>query len=255
MAKGTLVNRLRGRVRRELRDVAPGRRLRVRLATSFIEQEPRQEGPTRVLDAGSEEGLLCLELARRHPDFVLVAADWAEAPLHRGRAWAEAEGLDVHFVRCDLQRFLAQDCFDVVVALESLVEIPDDRAALRNLATAVRPGGLLLVQVPTADWTPVLGTADRTWRREARHGYDAEELRAALDDLGFEVTRTLGTFRRGTALAQDVRDRWKGRGRWVQLLMLPVMAGAVRLELAGVGWGPPRAYFVVARRNSEPSAS
>jgi SAM-dependent methyltransferase len=241
-------HRVENRLRRELRDAAPGRRLRLQLARAAVERFADGRPPLRLLDAGSEEGLLCLEFARRHPDWLLVATDLAEQPLRRGRRWAREEGLSVSHVRADLTGFLGSGAFDAIVSLETLMEIPDDRAALRGIAAALRPGGLLVAQVPTADWKPVLPSADRTWRREVRHGYAAADLSAALGELGFDIGEVRPTFRRPTALAQDVRDRFKRRGPAIQLLLLPLMAAAVRLERAGLAWGPARAWFVVATK-------
>jgi SAM-dependent methyltransferase len=240
------VRSMRAFATRQLRDLPPGRRLRIRLAIEAIESRHGDEPDLRVLDAGSEEGLLCLELARRHPRWLLVAADIAEPPLRRGLVWAEAERLPVRYLNCDLQRTLAESAFDMVAALESLAEIPDDRAAMATIAAALRPGGLFLVQVPAADWTPVLPGAERSWRREVRHGYEAAELVNVLAALGLVAQSVTPTFRRTVALAQDVRDRLRPRSRYGQLALLPLMAGAVALERAGVTWGPPRALFVVA---------
>lgn len=233
-------------IKRELRNLAPGRRLRLRLALAAIERHAGGRESLRVLDAGSEEGLLCLELARRHPDWRLIAADIAEEPLRRGLSWAEAEGLSVQYLRCDLQRPLGRSVYDAVIALESLEEIPDDAAAMQSMVVALRSGGLFVAHVPTANWTPVLPGADRTWRRQARHGYDGAELAAVLDRLEMDVHELHPTFRRTAALAQDVRDLLKRRSRFTQLFMLPMMAAAVELERAGFTWGPPRGLFVVA---------
>ena len=235
-------------LRRQLRNVAPGRRLRLQLGLEAVERYAEGRPRLRLLDAGSEEGLLCLELARRHPDWLLVAADISEDPLVRGSGWARAEALAVQYVRCDLTRSLGEGAYDVVVALESLVEIPDDRAAMAAMVAALRRGGLVVLQVPTAHWTPVLPGAERTWRREARHGYEIDELTALLEGLGLEVTQVRPTFRRLVAVAQDVRDRLKRRGRCTQLLLLPAMAAVVRLERRGITWGPPRGWFVVATK-------
>jgi len=243
-----LRRRVKDDVRRRLRNVAPGRRLRLQLGLAAVERYAGGRSEFRLLDAGSEEGLLCLELARHHPGWSLVAADIAEAPLRRGREWARAEGLHVSYVRCDLTRSLGDDVYDAVLALESLVEIPDDRAALEAMVAALRPGGLFVAQVPTADWTPVLKSAEHTWRREVRHGYEARELAEVLESLGLDVEQLRPTFRRLTALAQDVRDRLKHRGPRTQLLLLPLMAAAVRLERTGIGWGPARGWFVVATK-------
>jgi SAM-dependent methyltransferase len=202
----------------------------------------------RVVDAGAEEGLLCLELARRHPHWTLVAADIAAGPLRRGQAWARAEGLPVHFVRCDLQRPLGSAGFDVVVALELFEEVPDDGAAIRTLAALLRPGGLFVAHVPAAGWTPVLRGADRTWRREVRHGYTADGFGMLLNEAGLETRAVQPTFRRTAALAQDVRDRLKPRSGAGKLALLPFMAGAVALERAGITWGQPRGLLVAAIR-------
>ena len=234
---------------RRLRDLPPGRRLRLRLALAAVEAYAAERPPAerlRLLDAGGEEGLLCLELARRHPDWTLVAADISAAALQRGRRWAGEEGLAVSFVRLDLTQCLGTERYDVVVSLECLAEVPDDEAALRSMVRALRPGGRFVAQLPTADWTPVLPGARRVWRRQVRHGYDPGELAARLTGLGLDVRELRPTFRRTVALAQDLRDRLKRRRRAVRLLLLPLMAGAVRLEQAGVTCGPARALLVVA---------
>ncbi|MGI8867707.1 MAG: class I SAM-dependent methyltransferase [Mycobacteriales bacterium] len=237
---------LRHRLARELRNVPPGRRQRQQVALDAIESHTAGRDEVRLLDAGSEEGLLCLELARRHPTWQLIAADIAAEPLRRGREWAQAEQLPMHHVRCDLQLPVCESKYDVAVALESLVEIPDDRAAMGSIAVALRPGGLFIAQVPTADWTPVLRGSERSWRREARHGYETAEVTTLLDELGLDVQSVRPTFRRTVALAQDVRDRCKRRGRLAQLALLPLMITAVAAERSGLTWGPARALFVVA---------
>ena len=202
--------RLSGWLDRRVRDLPPGRRLRQLLALELVERHAAgRDGALTVLDAGCEEGLLCLELARRHPGWRLVAADLAAPALRRGRTWALEEGLAVSFVQLDVTRSLGTAAYDVVLSLECLEEVPDDQAALRAMATALRPGGLFVGHVPTADWSPVLKGAARTWRREVRHGYDPGELRSRLEALGLGVLEVSPTFRRTTALAQDLRDACK----------------------------------------------
>lgn len=220
----------------------------MQLAISTVEAHFGDRPQLTVLDAGSEEGLLCFALARRHPSWRLLATDISLPPLRTGREWARAEGIRVVHFQADLQRPIGVGMYDAVVSLESLVEIPDDQAALRTLVAALRTGGVLIVQVPTADWVPVLKGAERMWRREVRHGYDADELTARLTQLGMTVESVTPTFRRAAALAQDLRDRLKHRGRWVRVALLPLMATAVALERAGATWGPARAVMVVAVR-------
>jgi SAM-dependent methyltransferase len=188
---------------------------------------------------------VCLELARRHPGWHLVAADLALQPLRRGRRWAREARAEVSFVQLDVTRPMGTAVYDVVLSLECLEEVPDDQAALVAMATALRPGGLFVAHVPTADWSPALSGAAQTWRREVRHGYDPGELRSRVASVGLDVQQVVPSFRRMTALAQDIRDRCKHWPRASRLLF-PLMAGAVRLEQAGLTWGPPRGLLVVA---------
>jgi hypothetical protein len=105
---------------------------------------------------------------------------------------------------------------------------------------------LLVAQVPTADWKPVLRTANRTWHREVRHGYDAEQLRQHLETAGLRVCEIKGTFHRLAALAQDVRDALRRRSTLIRLLALPLCVFAVYVERLGLRLGRPRAWFVVS---------
>jgi SAM-dependent methyltransferase/peptidoglycan/xylan/chitin deacetylase (PgdA/CDA1 family) len=244
------VRRARPIAERATRDLAPGRRLRLRTALAAIEHTWGAADVLRVLDAGCEEGLLALALAERHPGWTIVAADLNTTALERGRANARAAGLhNVHFVALDLTRDLPVASFDVIVLLESLAEIPDDRAALRSVTSALRPDGRLYVHAPDADWQPVLRGTDRLWYRNVRAGYSADELRAAMCDSGLETLEVTPTMRSGVQLAEELRQRAvRGRGLPVQLAALPLMAGVVALERRGVAWGPSRGLFAVGRR-------
>jgi SAM-dependent methyltransferase len=241
----TIRRRLTMRLTGILRRTAPGRRLRIALALDALDSCPAQ---ARVLDAGAEEGLLCLALARRHPAWTLVAADWSMPPLARGRRWARQRNARICFVQADLMRPLSTEQFDAVVALECLVEVPDDTAALHTLVSALRSGGLFVAQVPTADWEPVLPTAEKTWHREARHGYDADELRRWLESAGLSVHAISGTFHRIAALAQDIRDALRRRSPFVRMIAVPLCVAAVAVERVGIRIGRPRAWFVIAAK-------
>jgi 2-polyprenyl-3-methyl-5-hydroxy-6-metoxy-1,4-benzoquinol methylase len=202
-----------------------------------------------VLDAGCEYGLFSLDLARRHPNWRIVGVDIATEALDQARAQAGRLGLrNVRFRQADLTQPLSDERFDVVVALECLVEIADHEAAVRTLAGAARPGGLLVLQVPTADWQPVFPFGEKRWRREARHGYAAEELRGLLDGGGFDVRRLSPSMRLVARAAQELRDRWKQRGLKAQLALFPAMAVAAWLDRHGATWGAPRAWYVEAIR-------
>jgi hypothetical protein len=138
-----------------------------------------------------------------------------------------------------------------VIALECLSEIPEDEQALRMMAAALAPGGLLLVQVPEQSWKPVLRGSAATWREQVRHGYSAPGLTSMLEGAGLNVLELRPTYRNTAAVAQEIRDRIKDRGPVLRALTFPPLAACVWLERLGVTWGPPKALLAVARRPPE----
>jgi SAM-dependent methyltransferase len=229
--------------------MAPARRLRLALAEGEVAARLGADGRLQVLDAGCGDGLLSLAMAKRHPDWSLVGVDLREDLLEGAGRRAAARGLpNARFVPGNLERPLPERDRDAVTAVECLSEIPDDRQALRMMFEALRPAGLLVVQVPERDWQPVLPGSPGTWREQVRQGYTAEQLRALLEEIGFADVQVRPTYRSLAAAAQEIRDRIKDRGVFVRLLAFPFLAAAVRLERAGATWGRGNALLASGRR-------
>ncbi|MGN6274824.1 MAG: class I SAM-dependent methyltransferase [Solirubrobacterales bacterium] len=235
---------LRAILEERLALMAPARRLRLALAEGEVAARRGGSGRLRVLDAGCGDGLLSLAMAKRHPRWSLVGIDLREDMLEGARQRAVARGLpNARFVAGNLEQPLPERDRDVVLAVECLSEIPDDRQALRMMRHALAPGGLLVVQVPERDWQPVLPGSSGTWREQVRQGYTAEQLEAALREAGFEDVQVRPTYRSLAAAAQEIRDRIKDRGLLVRLLAFPFLTAAVRLERRGLTWGRPNALL------------
>jgi SAM-dependent methyltransferase len=235
--------------------LAPARRLRFQLTADAIEAFAERRF-VRILDAGCGDGLLAEMLARRHPSWQIVGIDAREEMLERGRERASRAGLtNVRFVCGDLTQDLGHGIYDVVAAVECLVEIPDDARALAMMSAALRPGGAFIAQVPERHWTPVLPWSERTWRYEIRHGYDRAEFVQSLRRVGLDVLDVRGSCRGLVRTAQEIRDGVKTAPVWLRALAFPLMVLAVRLERWGVTWGRERALFVLARRAERARAS
>jgi len=238
---------LRAILEERLALMAPARRLRLALAEGAATRRRGGDSRLRVLDAGCGDGLLSLAIAKRHPRWSLVGVDLREDMLEGARKRAVARGLsNARFVVGNLEQPLPERDRDVVLAVECLSEIPDDRQALRMMRDALAPGGLLVVQVPERDWGPVLPGSSGTWREQVRQGYTAEQLEAALREAGFEDVAVQPTYRSLAAAAQEVRDRIKDRGLLLRLLAFPFLAAAVRFERWGLTWGRPNALLATA---------
>lgn len=236
----------------QARDVPAARRLRFALAVDAVERfsagRPLEVRRLRVLDAGGGDGLLAEALARRHPDWLLVAGDLDSDRLEMARRRLGPGLHNVELARLDLTQDLGEAAHDVVLAIECLEEIADDDAALGAMARALRPGGLLVVHVPERDWRPLLPGSESTWRHEVRHGYSRDELAGRLARAGLEVQAIHTTSHALVRLAQEARDLTKDRSARLQLLTLPLALAAVWLERHGVRLGRGRALFAQAVR-------
>jgi 2-polyprenyl-3-methyl-5-hydroxy-6-metoxy-1,4-benzoquinol methylase len=231
-----------------LRLLSPARRQRFALTLATIETWAGA-GSLQVLDAGCGDGVFTEALGRRHPAWRVVGIDVSSPALAQARNRVAAGAVpNVDFVASNLTADLGTSLYNVVLAIECLVEIEDDRRALRMLATAVAPEGLLVVHVPALDWRPVLPGSPATWRHEVRHGYDRSELVRMIEETGLTVVQVRGSYRRLVQAAQEIRDRIKTAPTWVRALAFPPMALAVLLEGAGLTWGREQALFAVAVR-------
>ncbi len=229
--------------------MAPARRLRLAEVEAELADRFGAGERARVLDAGCGDGLLTLAMARRRPGWDFLGVDLRKDLLEGARSRAGARGLgNVDFRAADLERPLGDSGFDASLAIECLSEIPDDRAALRTLVGALRPGGLFVAHVPERSWKPVLPGSSGTWREQVRQGYDADELAAALRDAGLEEVSVKPTYRSLAAGAQEVRDRIKDRSLVLRLLAFPFLVAAARLERAGITWGRPNALLAAGVR-------
>jgi SAM-dependent methyltransferase len=154
----------------------------------------------RLLDLGSGPGRHAFEAYRRGAH--VVCADLLHDDLRRALATLTAMAgageapADAAFgaARADALRLpFADASFDHVVAAEVLEHIPEDRAAMREIARVLRPGGTAAVSVPR--WLPERVCwllSDRYHDRPGGHVrvYRGHELRGRLAAAGLRVTGT-----------------------------------------------------------------
>ena len=142
----------------------------------------------RVLEIGAGMGNLSRQLARRRQRY--VASDIDEEHIERLRKRLRHHvHLETEF--CDLSRtedFLPfANSMDTVVCLNVLEHIEDDRGALRNIHSALAPGGRAIVLVPEGQ--RLYGKLDEVLGHHRR--YSHRQLRERLEEAGFTVETIL----------------------------------------------------------------
>jgi SAM-dependent methyltransferase len=156
-----------------------------------------------VLEIGAGIGNLSQYLSPRRQQY--IASDIDDEHLARLRVRFQNRP-NVALARCDLSR--AEDFapfrrrFDTVICLNVLEHIADDAVGLRNIASALAPGGHAIVLVPQDQ--RIYGTLDKELGHYRR--YAELELRTRMETAGFTVERVL-RFNRVT------RHGWWFNGR------------------------------------------
>jgi SAM-dependent methyltransferase len=140
-------------------------------------------GRGTLLDVGSYMGL-----------FLRAATDrgWRCRGVEPDRdAWSHAVntlGLDVSWGTLETVEF-APHSFDAITMLQVLEHLSDPRQTLQQVRELLRPGGVLMVEVPNIDCWPVklLGRRHRHFAKHHFTFFALKTLSALLRDCGYEV--------------------------------------------------------------------
>ena len=168
----------------------------------------------RVLEVGAGSGRDSATLARAGARAflldasagALVLASRADAEF-RGRSLVQGDGLHAPFPDAS---------FDLVFHQGLLEHFPDPHPLLAENRRLLRPGGVLLVDVPQTfhPWTALKKTLialDR-WFAGWETQYTAPELERLLQESGFEVTTTYGDWMNPSLAYRLVRQGLRAAG-------------------------------------------
>lgn len=151
----------------------------------------------RLLDAGSGFGQYTYYCVKRFPLASVLAVDVKEEQIHDCTEFFRRLGYThVTFRVEDLLEPLHADEFDLILSVDVMEHIEDDRRVFRNFARALRPGGFLLINTPSDRGGSDTGAAGQEGfiDEHARTGYGADEIAAKLVEAGLAVERITYTY-------------------------------------------------------------
>jgi glycosyltransferase involved in cell wall biosynthesis/ubiquinone/menaquinone biosynthesis C-methylase UbiE len=172
-----------------------------RRALTLLDHLDLHDGET-VLDCGCGMGVYIM-MMRRLRDVTIVGVDGDLGRL----AWAEREGVAAQLARVDIHKLpFASGSFDKVLMSEVLEHLADDRAAMREVYRVLKPGGVLALSVPHADypllWDPINKTLEALHIAPFRNAgpitglwsnhwrlYHPSDLRDVIGTAGFTIDK------------------------------------------------------------------
>jgi len=236
---------------------APANGLRIRLRRVL----PQTEGSyDQILDAGCGGGVFSLELAKQHPEGQVLGVELEQSLVDRANVVARESGLpNCRFERGDVTKLDFDAQFDLVVSVDNFEHVEDDVTAMRQLYSALRPGGRLVVHVPGHDrrWPVFAKHVNFDVPGHVRPGYHVADLVQKLADAGFRVDDSQYTYGFIETLTNNISYAITGAGQRRKGLYALVFPFLLVVSYFGQ-WAKPKwgaGVLAVADRPLEPAES
>jgi len=156
-------------------------------ASSELKKNIKNRGV--LLEIGSSSGYLLKDIKKAFPGIFLIGSDCIHEPLEKIAKSCH----DIPLVQFDLNNCpLPDNCTDIIIALNVLEHIQDDISALRQIHRILKPGGIVIIEVPAnQDLYDFYDAQLKHFRR-----YSIEELSNKVKRSGFEIQKAthLGFF-------------------------------------------------------------
>jgi 2-polyprenyl-3-methyl-5-hydroxy-6-metoxy-1,4-benzoquinol methylase len=155
------------------------------------------EDEISIFDAGTGYGQYSYFMAKNLRPNNIFAIDVKEQWIKDCREFFKERKIsNVKFGIEDLTEITHENKFDLIVSVDVMEHIPDDKKVFQNFYNALKPGGFLLINTPSIyGGSDVHDEEGESFISEhARDGYSFEDLETKLVPLGFTVYRSRYTY-------------------------------------------------------------
>nr|WP_058914287.1 class I SAM-dependent methyltransferase [Entomohabitans teleogrylli] len=149
----------------------------------------------RILDLGCGPGFYTQRLASR--GFRCTGVDFSPAAIDHARREAQRADLSIHYQQQDVRRFVAttpQDLIMMTFGEFNVFSAGDARHLLSHIASQLRPGGWLLLEVHTFQAVQNMGMAQPRWESCPQGLFLAEPHLLLTESAWNAATQTASTL-------------------------------------------------------------
>lgn len=154
-------------------------------------------GPKHILDAGSGFGSFVYVLHKIDPLYSILGIDNNPRHVSDGNDFVgRMELKNIFFRTMDIRDLNYTHAFDLILCVSTLEYLEDVEDVLKRFARAVKPGGNLLIYVPSDHYTPqqieenarLFGTSNKL------NSFNLMRLKVAMRNAGFPKVRARYTY-------------------------------------------------------------
>lgn len=187
-----------------------------------------QDGKSlQVLDAGSGFGQYSYYMARKFPNWHVTGIDIKQEETEAcNRFFRQAKMTNARFQPHDLTAYEKPNTYDLILSVDVMEHIEDDKKVFANFYRSLKEGGMLLISTPSdKGGSDVHHDDDISFIEEhVRDGYAAEEIEEKLTEAGFRPVETAYTYGRPGSISWRLSMKYPilmlGRSK-AFLLILP----------------------------------
>lgn len=178
-----------------------------------------------ILDVGCNMGLMSFEIARRLPAGKVLGIDTDRQFIKAAIEIKNQAGIpNVNFRVVSAPRIpsVPDNYCDVVLLIDVIEHIVDDRSLLQEVDRILKPGGVVIISVPTANYPRVFGREFHKQVGHVRDGYSIEELRALLAPTRLKIEEYHHYTYPPSAAVCFIYYRWLRNVNYISSLVSPL---------------------------------
>ncbi|HPD64397.1 MAG TPA: class I SAM-dependent methyltransferase [Bacteroidia bacterium] len=166
-----------------------------------------------MLDAGAGFGQYSWYVSRKKKNIDITAIDISQSHVDKANVFFSQIGKkNIVCSQADLTTFIKPDTYHLILSVDVMEHILDDRQVFSNFYTSLKQGGMLLVSTPSdKGGSDVHDHEDASFIDEhVRDGYSFEDITEKLHSAGFSKVECRYTY------------GWPGKISWKLLMKIPV---------------------------------
>lgn len=173
----------------------------------------KNETDGSVLDAGCGFGQYSYYISRKRPAWKVTGVDLKEDEVASCRDFfTKCHIRHAAFKVADLVTYKQDESYDLIISVDVMEHIENDRAVFRNFFQSLKPGGLLMINTPSdKGGSGVSAQGETSFIEEhVRDGYGMKEMAKKLQEAGFQKISMTYTY------------GWPGHISWHLSMKFPI---------------------------------